>query len=259
MRHVASFRRFSGICSIVVFVIGMLALAGWFFEVTVLRSWHPNLTVMMPSTAACLALLGGSLWLSQSKRASRRFRIPAQLSALAAILIALVSLAGRGLGLDHFLFREAPSALSSSPPSLMTPVTVVLVFFAGLSLLGFAVRDLRGARLSQGLAVVVGVCGLLGLFGYAYGTLVFLGHAVRFADMALPVASAAGLLSAGLLCLRPDCGFMTALTSDGPGGKVTRWLLPAAVVVPGALHVMTLALRRRQVFDLELGGASTRR
>ncbi len=255
-RHVTSFRLLSGISGIVVFVIGMLVLAGWFFDVAVLRSGHPGLTTVKPSTAVCLALLGGSLWLCQSKRPCRRFRIPAQLGALAAVLIALWSLLEVGLArdprLDHSLFREAPTVFSLSAPGRMTPLTAVVVCLAGLSLLGFAVRDRRGARLNQSLAVVAGVCGLLGVLGYTYGTLVFLGHTVGSAAMALPTALAACLLSAGLLCLRPDCGFMTALTSDGPGGRVTRRLLPAAVVVPGALHMMTLALRHRQLFDLEM-------
>jgi PAS domain S-box-containing protein len=240
-----------------VFGIGMLVLAGWFFDVAVLRSWHPGLTTVKPSTAVCLALLGASLWLCQSKRTSRRFRISAQLGTLAAILIALGSLLeaglGRDLGFDHFLFREASTAFSLSAPGRMTPMTALLFFFAGLSLLGFAVRDRRGASLNQGLAVAASVCALLGVLGYAYGALVLLGHTVRFAAMALPTAVAGCLLSAGLLCLRPDCGFMTILTSDGPGGRVTRRLLPAALVAPGALHMITLALGLRQTLDPEVG------
>ncbi len=75
-RLVTSFRLFSGISGIVVFVTGMLVLAGWFFDVPILRSWHPSVTTVQPSAAVCLALLGASLWLSQSTRTSRRFRIP---------------------------------------------------------------------------------------------------------------------------------------------------------------------------------------
>lgn len=41
--HVASFKLFSNISSVVVFLTGVVVLAGWFFNVTVLKSFHAGL------------------------------------------------------------------------------------------------------------------------------------------------------------------------------------------------------------------------
>lgn len=66
---------FSNISSVVVFLTGVVVLAGWLFNVTILKSFHAGLIAMKPNTAVCFILLGVSLWLSQTKRTGPRLPI----------------------------------------------------------------------------------------------------------------------------------------------------------------------------------------
>lgn len=258
-RHIAVLRRLSEVSSIVVALIGGLGLVGWFFDIAALRTWYPGLSSMKANAALCFVLLGGSLWLSQAKRVGRRFRIPAQVGALAVVLVALLTLLeyglARDLGLDQLLVIEAPTAFSLSPPGRMTPVAAVILLLAGLSLLAVQGKDRRGTGLHQRLAFLASMCALLALLGYTYGAMTVLGHTVEFTGMSLPAVLAANLLSAGLLGLRPDCGFMTVFTSDTLGSTVARRLLPVAVVVPIATRLWTLASEHWGLFNPETAAA----
>jgi PAS domain S-box-containing protein len=253
--HVASFERFSESSSIGVVLIGMLGLVGWFLDVEALKSWHPGLAAMKANAAFCFVLLGASLWLLQTRRPGRRSRVAARACALAAVLVAFLTLLEYGLtrdlGLDNLLFIESPTAFGFSPPGRMTIVAAMVILLGGLSLLSLPAKSGRGTKAQQYLAALAGVCALQSVFGYIYGSHEALGRTVASAAIALPAAMAATLFSAGLLCLRPADGPLAVFTSEGLGGKVGRRLLLPALAVPIALQMMTVVLQQRGFLDPE--------
>src|SRR5262249_57596089 len=96
----------------------------------------------------------------------------------------------------------------------------------------------------------VGV-GLLSLLGYAcsaeemYG----LGELQR---MALPTAASLLVMGIGILCARPDGGFVSVIVSDHAGGVLARRMLPVAILVPAVLGWLTLSGHRAALFTAAL-------
>ena len=94
-----------------VILIGGLVLAGWAFDVAVLKSLIPGLTAMNPGgTALAFLLAGVSLWAQASAVTTPRRRAVGIACAAGVLLIGLARvggyLAGWDGGPDQLLFRE---------------------------------------------------------------------------------------------------------------------------------------------------------
>ena len=68
-----------------------------------------------------------------------------------------------------------------------------------------------------------------------------------------PAAIATMLAAIALLCARPSAWFLDTLSSKRTGAVVTRWLLPAALVVPVAVGWMRLYAEREGLFGEAFG------
>jgi signal transduction histidine kinase/CheY-like chemotaxis protein len=233
-----------------VIAAGCLVLAGWVFDVGVLRSGLPGLVAMNPATALAFVLAGAALLLLRDESAGgRRLRL-ARACAGAVTLVALLALVGGLSGWEHnvdrLLFRGRLGA------NRMAPNTALTFLLAGGSLLLLDAETRRGRRPAQPLALAVGLVALLAVVGYAYDVL-SLYRVGPYIPMALNTALVFGLLSLGVLCARPDHGLMATLTSPAAGGVMARRLLPAAVGVPAVLGWLRLVGESAGLFDPVFG------
>ena len=69
--------------------------------------------------------------------------------------------------------------------------------------------------------------------------------------MAVHTAAAFFILNVAILCVRPDYGLMELLTSDSPGGVVSRRLVPAALFVPTILGWLEIKAQRAGWYGAE--------
>jgi hypothetical protein len=148
------------------------------------------------------------------------------------IALSLITLAGYIIGhnlrVDQVLFG---AQLAGNRVAPNTGFALLLIGVA-LWLLNSPWR-LRRA-LEQPVALFpIGVA-LISLLGYAYSAegMYGLGELQR---MALPTAASLFVLGIGILCARPDSGFMAVIVSDHAGGVLARRMLPVAVLVPAGL------------------------
>ncbi|MFL6833975.1 MAG: response regulator [Xanthobacteraceae bacterium] len=126
-----------------------------------------------------------------------------------------------------------------------------------LLLIGVALWLLNSPRrlqraLEQPVALFpIGVA-LISLLGYAYSAegMYGLGELQR---MALPTAASLFVLGIGILCARPDRGFVSVIVSDHAGGVLARRMLPVAILVPAGLGWLTLSGQRAALFSEALG------
>src|SRR4051794_14891279 len=220
---------------------GVLVLAGWTFDVAVLKSLIPGRTAMNPGGSALAFLLAGvSLWVQASEVMTSRRRATGIACAVVVLLIGLARvggyLAGWDGGPDQFLFREdlEREALRPGQPNRMAPNTAAAFALVGLALALLDVETRRGIRPAQLLALMGGLIALLVVIGYAYSAISLIGVR-RFIPMALNSAIGFAVLSIGILHARPRRGLMAAVTSRGAGGAMARRLLPAAIVIPAAV------------------------
>jgi PAS domain S-box-containing protein len=231
-----------------------LALVGWQFDISILRSPLSGHTPMNPVTAVSLILASASLWAlrrAQPEPGTKRF---AQASALLVVAIGSLKLfsvlTSIGLPLDQVLFQRKLAALPL--PNQMAPNTALALVLLGGALIVLSSSTLRVRRLAQPLLLATLAMSLMALFGYVLGARSLYWTA---SFMAANTAFALLLLTAGALLTQPDSGVCEFVLSPSPGGIMVRRMLPAAIVVPLALSWLRMAGQRRGLYEHEIGTA----
>ncbi len=247
-------RRASRLCAFVAAAIGLLALAGWAFDIDEFKTIQRGSTPMNPMSALAIVAAGVVLWMTEDPWVSgMRLKCARGL----AILVAAVGFAkllsyaaGYPLFFDRLLFPNAVAAIDSQ----IAPNTATVLCLIGI---GLFVLDMSvGGRMwpSEWLSLAAGLISLLALVGYAYQVRTFQGTQL-FLPMALNTAVACGALSMGILCARPERGLMTAITSEYSGGRMARQLLTAAILIPVLLGWLQLRGEALGLYDHLLGTA----
>src|SRR6266496_471482 len=79
------FRTASRVAGAAGVVVGVLVLAGWVFDIRLLKSVSPHLATMKANTALGLTLVGAALWLLPADRGRRRLLVRGLAFVVAAI------------------------------------------------------------------------------------------------------------------------------------------------------------------------------
>src|SRR5258705_4180751 len=130
----AKLRFFSRACAILSGPVGVSVLAGWAFDVPLLKAPAPGLAQMKANAALSFALGGMALWLLSAGEGRRRRHAGAALG----LLVALIGAASLGqdflkwdLGIDELLFRDPQIAASGAPGRLAPAAAVNLLLLGG--------------------------------------------------------------------------------------------------------------------------------
>jgi PAS domain S-box-containing protein len=242
---VASLQSFARAAGIAVSVTGLLVLAGWALDLTVLKSLSPGFVSMKPNTALAFVLAGGSLQALYNSPSNQYLRAAALAAAFAVALIGLITLSeylyGWDLNIDELFFSEDAAPIATDSPARMGPNSALCLFLIGVSLMVLDIR--RCYPVAQVLTLVSALVSLTAFIGYVYGVESLYGPGSTN-GMALHAAVCFLLLSAGVLLTRQDHGLLVIVTSDAAGGVMARRLLPAAIVIPFALGWLTVLGRR---------------
>ena len=249
-------RGVSRVAGVVAMAVAVLVLAGWCFDVEVLKSVVPGLTAMNPGGSAVAFLMaGGALFVLAGRKtpSGGQMRLARSLATvvvgLAAMRLALYIL-GLEWGPDQWLFR---SSLDEYPiPNRMAPNTALGLLLLGIGLLAIDVETRRGYRPAQWLALTTALLALFTLVGYACHAAILI--SIRtFIPMALNSAAVLGVLALGLLFARPDRGVMSVVAHREMGGGMARRLLPASIVAPALLAWVASAFQRTGEFGPAFG------
>ncbi|HVJ15709.1 MAG TPA: hypothetical protein VM686_09710, partial [Polyangiaceae bacterium] len=148
-------------------LLGLVVLAGWAFDLTILTQVSSSFASMKANTALSFMLLGGACWFSPEHAPSK----PRRWLSLAVIAIAAATglqyLLGVDFGIDQLLFRGDASDASDALPGRMAPVTAFNFFVLGLAALAVDAPQ----RFALGAPILLAaVSSFLALLGYLYGT-----------------------------------------------------------------------------------------
>jgi len=239
----------------VAILVGCIVLAGWTLDAGAFRNVLPGPVAMNPLSAVGLVLAGVSAWLLQDERVDGRVRWISRACALVVALLGLTRLLqvlfGLEPGIDQILFpgRLASEAAFTGFPNRMAFDTALDFALIGGALWFLDGRARHGRWVSQYLALAVFVFSVLAFAGYVYGVSNLYGNTSY-----IPIASMTFVvLSAGVLCARPERGLMAVVTSRNVGGVVARRLLPAAILIPLALGWLRLRGQQVGLYGTELG------
>jgi hypothetical protein len=189
---------------------GLLVLAGWFFDVEVLKGVSPRFVAMNPVTAICFVLIGIAFECLRPTRPSTWSRATGVALASLVAFVGAVKIGSYVFGwpvrIDAFLFGLKLEEVTQRIPNQMAPDTALNFICVGVALCLIDARP-RRFPVSHVLVLFVSATSLLVMIGYAYGVTQFTRVSAVFIPMALLTAFTFLTLSAGVLLVRLDTGF----------------------------------------------------
>src|SRR5438094_3862540 len=233
----------------IVAALGAAAIWGWVLGVPALRDLGADFAPMSPAAALALVLLATSFFAAERGR-PRSARVAAALAATIGVLTLAETLAGLPFGMSfHWL---APGG-GEMPARLSIAACITLVLLALVTPLERERLVFRAPATSV-VAAIVGAVAFFALLGLSLRVLRF-DIAAPLLGFSAPAAVATMLAAIGLAAARPSEWLLDTLASKRTGAVVTRWLLPAAFVVPIAVGWMRLYAEREGLFGEAFGMA----
>jgi two-component system, cell cycle sensor histidine kinase and response regulator CckA len=245
---------FVPVCSAVLIVTGASVFLGWVLGVDWLKSLGVGTSTMKANTALLFVLAGLGLGLSGTRGKSRA------VGGLASVVLAVATATlaeyalDRDLGLDQLLVGDAAPVPMTAAPGRMGLNTATAFVVTGLALILAVSRRARARRLSQWLAVASAALGAVSLIGYAYSVSSADGL-TSYTQMAVHTAVLLVLLGLGAVFVNPAESIAGVVTSPGPGGQMTRSVLPFVLLGPFAMGWVRLEGQQLGLFGTEFGVA----
>ena len=234
-------------------LLAVLTLAGWFFDLPMLRSLLPGTIEMKANTAVCLLLLAAALALRTAAASGMSRQWISRSLGMLVMAIGLISLAeylfNWHTGIDQALFADDPGDIFTHSPGLMAPRTAVGFGLLGLVLTLPQRRFLRYPVLAA--CTVAGLSAALSFVGYLWGAKE-LTTDVWSQPMAVHTALSQILLALGLyLC---DARFRAA---DSRALQGLRAATEAKLLVGFGLAVVLLCVGGGITYRMVVNFAST--
>lgn len=250
------FERVPIIAGSAVAIVGALALAGWALNVSVVTAPRAGGYPMLPLTALCFVLAGGSLAMAvRPNRSATTEAIQQSLAALVATIAVLTLyeyLRGGTSGFDLLLFGDRIQSVTVEPPGRMAINTAGCFLLFALALLAIP-HDQRKHDLRAQMFATPGLfIGLVALLGYVFGVRDVYGVSPSSA-MALTTAICMLVLGIGTLVAVRERGVASLLMDEGVAGVLTRRLLPAALLAPIIFGSIRTAGEAAGIYGSEFG------
>jgi PAS domain S-box-containing protein len=245
-------QKVSDIAGLLSVLTGVVVLAAWWFEVLSIVRPFAGASGMVPNTATCFFFLGLSLLLLRRVTSKQPWHAVAQAYAVIALVLAFVTLleyaTGRNIRLDDLLSPGQIEAATGSPAGRPGPSSAWSFVLIGVALLTLDVEELVRIDLSEVLALAAALIALITAAGYMYGATTLYETATLNTRMAPHTILMVLVLSAGVVCARPERPMMSLVTSDRVGGFVVRRLLVGTAFIPLLGLLFTLG-QRRSLYD----------
>ena len=161
--------------SAVVSITGIVVMAGWVFDIPVLKSILPHWVTMKFSTALCFFLSGMILWLLSSLLKKQSDVVQVLLPAPSFVILMVMGLLlassflGIRSGIEDLFVKESVGAVMTTTPGRPSAGTMVCFVLIGFSGLGSVFRlHTQVPWIFKGVGTVITVLACLALLGYAF-------------------------------------------------------------------------------------------
>jgi signal transduction histidine kinase len=250
------FERVPFMAGAVVAILGTLVLVGWAADVALVTSSSAAALQMMPLTALCFVLGGGSLTMAvRPRRTPKTEAIQQTLAAGVATIAALTLyeyLRHSGPGFDTLLFgdtiRRTPS-LSGARVAINTAATLLLYSIGLLSIPHDQRHHDYRAQIFASPGILIP---MVAIIGYVFGVKGLYALSQN-SGMPLPTAIAALILGVGIIFASRDRAVSALMMDEGAAGVLTRRLIPAAVLAPVTLGIIRMTGESAGIYESEFG------
>jgi PAS domain-containing protein len=242
---------------IIVFVLSVLDLTGWLFNITLLTSLMPQWIPMKIITAGCFIFIATALVVIKGNAPVIIKKI---LPKVFAILISLVSLITLYVYIYYFRTgHESPLAEVSyltfytAPESRMAFLTACNFLILGCILFLLSAEKTKKADLAHVLIIPVALVSYFVPVSYILNVY----SVPEVSDF--PIAFNTGIsfcaLCLAILFVHPDTWLMKVFTSDKMGGIMARRLLPGLLLLPMLIGWFRIRGEHAEIFKSEVGVA----
>jgi signal transduction histidine kinase len=193
-----------------------------------------------------------------SVRPHRTATLDAVQQTLAALVATIAGLTlyeylrGSDSGFDLLLFGDRIKQVSNHPPGRIAINSAGSLLLFALALLSIPHDQRRHDLRAQMFATPALLIALLAILGYLFGVKGMYSLS-QSSGMALWTAVGQLILGIGILVAVRDRGVALLLLDEGPGGVLTRRLLPAAVLAPILLGVIRILGESSGFYENEFG------
>jgi signal transduction histidine kinase len=250
------FERVPFMAGSVVAIMGALVLAGWALDLPIVTQSSQGGVPMIPLTALCFALAGGSLTMAVRPNRTATTEAIQQTLAAAVVTIAILSfyeyIRGGASEFDLLLFGEKLRSESVTPPGRIAVNTAACLLLFALALLVIPHDQRKHDFRAQMFAAPALLIALVAILGYVFDVRGMYSLS-QSSGMALPTAIAHLILGVGIVFAVRDRGVASLLMDEGAAGVLTRRLLPAALLAPVVLGIVRLAGESAGIYETEFG------
>jgi signal transduction histidine kinase len=241
----------------IVFVLSVLDLTGWLFNITLLKSIMPQWIPMKIITAVCFIFIASALVIIKVNLPAILKKI---LPGVLAIFIILVSLTTLYVyiyyirtGHESALAEVSYLAFYTGPESRMAFLTACNFFILGCIVILLSLDKTKTADLAHVLIIPVVLVSYFVPVSYILNVY----SVTELSD--IPIALNTGIsfcaLCLAILFVRPDTWLMKVFTSENMGGMMARRLLPGLLLLPMLIGWFRIKGERAEIFKSEVGVA----
>jgi PAS domain S-box-containing protein len=225
---------------------GTVVMLGWLFQTPILTSLVPNYASMKFNSALSINLLGFALI---GKNRPRLSQVLAASGGLIGFLSLVQYLFGWELGIDEFFVADMQN-WAELYPGRMSPITALLFFLLGMSLL--LSLQAHFLMLAQTISLSVIFLAVLALAGYLFGVQ-SLYKISAFSSVAWHTALSFVVLGMATFLLHPEKGFASWIFENRAGGIMARRWLPIVIIVPLVLAWLRFQGEELGLYDTAFG------
>ena len=236
----ADFLPYARLCFALAIAVALTVLVGWSLGVSWLTSMLPGVATMKVNTALGLGglAIAGILQARRSPPSPGKLVNWSSLFALAVTLLAVATLgediSHRSFGIDEFFKADPRSYGTHWAPGRPSPVTAMSLALIGFALLLGQTRHEVGKKVGHIFAIIAWVLSFQALICYVEQVNLIYGSAI-FTQVAVHTALAFVLICSGIFLSRPHEGIMAVITHPSKAGRIARWLLFFAILLPPSL------------------------
>lgn len=238
-------------------LLGILAIAGWHWDIEFLKRPVAGTVAMNPVTALCFVLCGMALVMDTGQGFGRTVRPIVAATVVAIAGVKLVALAmGSDSTLDALLYAsKLEGEIGQVGRNRMAPNTAFCFLLAGTSLLLYRLGGDRQNKMTlwaETLAIALFLLAVVPMLGYVYEIKEFYG-VMAFIPMAVHTAFGHLMLATAIFFAHQHGRFMSSLTGPLSGSYALRLLLPFALLAPVGLGFLRISGQRAGLFTPEFG------
>ncbi len=230
-------------CGLFIVLSSLTVIAGWVWEIEILKTVGPGFPSMKFNTALGFMLSGTLIVIYERE-------IPRYIMAISLIILAGASLfenlSSANLGIDQLFVSDDSS---SDAPGLMSSGTALNFLFFGISFLFIKNHRLILRKVSQHLLLLVSAISLFAILGFIYGIsdsdrLVFI------SSMAIHTSVLFGLCSVAASLINPNLGLIDLLNGSAPGNILARRMFPTLIFTVALIgYILTNWLKQGIISD----------